>query len=624
MGRDLISATEATAFLDYFCDGATRTDHAVLIDAPWGAGKTHFIKAYLEARDAKASTSDELIGAPFLYASFYGVSSLDEIREQFLAQAFPVLSSAPVKMLGTAIAGMLEKWTGAKIDQEAMKKIKPRLEAKVLVFDDLERAAMPLVDALGVINTFVEHGDHKVIIIANQKEVPPGQKEAYEKQREKVIGRTLSIRANPAAVLPKLIDEMRFEAARAAAKANSELVLRLFEASETQNLRSLRAGIADFDRLVGDLDDRLGTCPEALRRLLSYIVATEIEYRTGLTERELEALMSVRISFGAMRPSETPEIKRAELLRKKYPELEWRDPIIPSETLANYLITGVLDVDAANQAILMHPLIAPARQVPPWRRLIDWQLRGPSFYAEDRAAVLDQLAKHEVLEPGEICHIAGVALWLEAMGAPLLTNVQDDIGRYVDEIEAAGTLRPNRSVFGDSGMSDAWAGYVFCYVEDPRFPLIKAHLGAAVDRLFNDKMKAAAPTLMERLAQPGDDGKALYEASEEAGCYGGVAILHHVSVFDFANLMLQDGRVNRDLSAALGRRYQYWGRDAEVLVERPWLEALREELDIRATALGPPYEKTLKGAWARSFGDMFGMLNFIAQRGQSTAAEDIE
>ena len=623
MGRNLISATEATAFLDYFCDGAARTDHAVLIDAPWGAGKTYFIKTYLEARDASARKADALIGAPFLYASLYGVSTLDEIREQFLAQAYPVLSSVPVRMLGTALAGVVEKWTGAKVDKKALEKVMPRLEAKVLVFDDLERAAMPLVEALGLINSFVEHGDHKVIVIANQKEVPPKQRKKYEKQREKVIGRTLAIRTDAATVLPKLIEEMRFGAAREAVKANSDLVIRLFEASETQNLRSLRAAVADFDRLVGGLDEKLGACSEALRRLLSYIIATEVEYRKGLTDRELKALMSVRISFGAIRPSETPEIKKAEALQGKYPEVEWRDPIIPSETLANYLMTGVLDVDSANQAISMHPLIAPTRAVPPWRRLIDWPMRGAEVFKEDRAAVLDQLAKHEIVEPGEICHIASTALWLETMDAPLLANVEDDIGRYVDEVGAAGTLRPNRSIFRESGLSsNAWAGYVFYSHEDPRFAEIKANLGAAVERLFSEKMKAAAPTLMERLAGPGGDYKALYEGSKDADDYGGVAILHHVPVADFAGLMLRDGCANRDLSAALVRRYQYWGRDGDLLVERPWLEALKQELDARAEALGPPFEKVLKGHWAKSFGEVFNMLDFIAQHRQPAAQEE--
>ncbi len=58
-----------------------------------------------------------------------------------------------------------------------------------------------------------------------------------------------------------------------------------------------------------------------------------------------------------------------------------------------------------------------------------------------------------------------------------------------------------------------------------------------------------------------------------------------------------------------------------MLVERPWLEALKQELDIRAEASGPPFEKALTAAWTRSFGEMFSMLNFIAQRRRPVAAD---
>ena len=211
-----------------------------------------------------------------------------------------------------------------------LKQARLRLEAKVLVFDDLERAAMPLVEALGLINSFVEHGDFKVIVIANEAEIPDDQKADYKKQREKLIGRTLEIKADPAEVLEKLIAEMRSEAARDAVVAHRDIVTRVFEASGKHNLRSLRAAIDDFDRLVGTLDTKLCTAPEALRRLLTYILATEIELRGGLTQLELEALMSVRISFGAVKPSESPEIRNAQTIQAKYPEVEWGDPIIPT------------------------------------------------------------------------------------------------------------------------------------------------------------------------------------------------------------------------------------------------------------------------------------------------------
>ena len=612
----MISTAEATAFLDYFCYGAVRTDHAVMIDAPWGAGKTHFIKAYLQSHDAEARAADALIGAPYLYASLYGVSSLEEVREQFFSQAFPVLSSAPVKMIGTALAGVMKKFTGAEIAPEALSLSKARLEAKILVFDDLERAAMPLVDALGLINSFVEHDDHKVIIIANQLEVPADQRQDYERQREKVIGRTLTVRADPSAVLPELIADMRCEAARAAVQANSSLVIRLFEVSETHNLRSLRAALAGFDRLVGVLDAKLSNSPEALQRLLAYIVSTEIEYRTGLSNEALRALISPRLAYGAARTSEAPEVRSARQRQAKYPDVEWRDAVIPAEALADYIVSGVLDIEAANQAILIHPLIAEPRAVPAWRRLIDWQMRGATAFTTDRADVLQDLADHAIVEPGEICHVAGIALWLEAMGAPLLGNVEQDMGRYIAEIEADETLRPNLGIFRRGGFNDVWAGFGFCYAEDQRFVAIKSKLRDAVERRFGEQMRRVAPALLEALRQVDDDGDALYASSDGQSRFGSTPILHHLPVADFADLMVKDGRANGALSAALSRRYQYWGRDQEMLVERPWLETLKRELDSRAEALGSPFETALKKGWTKLFDEMFAMMAATADLAQ--------
>lgn len=617
----MISAAEAIAFLDYFCDGAARTDHAVMIDAPWGAGKTHFIKAYLASRDAAARKTDDLIGAPFLYASFYGVSTIEEIREQFFTQAYPVLGSVPVKMIGTALAGVVRKFTGAEFNPDDARGKLP-LDAKVLVFDDLERAAMPLVDALGLINTFVEHGDHKVIVIANQAEVPENQKTDYDRQREKVIGRTLTIKSDPDAVLDKLIGEMRYDAARTAAEANRDLIIRVFEASKLLNLRSLRAAVSDFDRLVGYLDPKLAGAPAALRRLLAYVVATEVEWRAGLTRQELDALMSIRIAFGALEPSGVPEIEKAKTLQAKYPEVEWRDPIIPAKTLADYLVTGVLDVEAANHAILMHPLIAEPKAIPAWRRLIDWQLRGPDAYKTDRHDVLEELKNYQIVEPGEICHIAGVAMWLERMGAPLLADVEGDIDRYIDAVEASGTLKPERSIFEKGGFPHGWAGFAFCSAEDPRFARVKDHLEAAVYRVLDKNMQAAAPSLMDQLRRPENDGKALFDATPgEEGRYGGIAILHHIAVADFADLLLNGGLANRDLFVALALRYQYWGAGPELLVEWPWLDSLQKELEARAEAFGAPFDQALKQSWAKQFTEMFGMLRFGQQRAQTARAQ---
>ena len=92
---------DVQAYLDYFCDSPVSPGYAILIDAPWGAGKTYFLRRYLEARHAKAKALEPLIGPTFFWASLYGVKSLEEVREQFFAQAHPNLASPVTRLIGS-------------------------------------------------------------------------------------------------------------------------------------------------------------------------------------------------------------------------------------------------------------------------------------------------------------------------------------------------------------------------------------------------------------------------------------------------------------------------------------------------------------------------------------------
>ncbi len=143
---------------------------------------------------------------------------------------------------------------------------------------------------------------------------------------------------------------------------------------------------------------------------------------------------------------------------------------------------------------------------------------------------------------------------------------------------------------------------------------IKEHLENAVTACLDLRMKAAAPALLESLNEPANEGTALFEAVTGENNYGGEPILHHLDPVVFADVMLTDGRINRPIIAALVLRYQYWGAESALLIERPWLQRLKDELDRRATALGPPFEKALTAAWAQKFGEIFGVLNLMETR----------
>lgn len=86
----MASTNEAARFLDYYLDASVESEYAVMLSAPWGAGKTHFIKSYLDARAAGLPPKEQ---PGYLYASLYGVASVGAIHDQFFAQAHPYLSS---------------------------------------------------------------------------------------------------------------------------------------------------------------------------------------------------------------------------------------------------------------------------------------------------------------------------------------------------------------------------------------------------------------------------------------------------------------------------------------------------------------------------------------------------
>lgn len=69
----MASTNEAARFLDYYLDASVESEYAVMLSAPWGAGKTHFIKSYLDARAAGLPPKEQ---PGYLYASLYGVASV--------------------------------------------------------------------------------------------------------------------------------------------------------------------------------------------------------------------------------------------------------------------------------------------------------------------------------------------------------------------------------------------------------------------------------------------------------------------------------------------------------------------------------------------------------------------
>ncbi len=128
-------------FLDSYCTSSIAPGYAVMLQGPWGSGKTWFIDNYRKELLSRMNKRT-------LYVSLFGVSKPADIVDQFFTQLHPKLASAPVQK-GWSLAKSLVKGT-IKLDLNddgkddvSLKIDLPELgkwastDGVVLIFDDL-------------------------------------------------------------------------------------------------------------------------------------------------------------------------------------------------------------------------------------------------------------------------------------------------------------------------------------------------------------------------------------------------------------------------------------------------------------------------------------------------------
>jgi hypothetical protein len=120
----------------------------------------------------------------------------------------------------------------------------------ILIFDDLERCSINIINLLGgYINFFVEHQSYKVILIANEEELEKTEK--YTLIKEKLIGKTFEFISDASSAYDSFLGELENEKdikEKILQKYKDE-ILKIFKKSQCNNLRILRQGLFDFERL---------------------------------------------------------------------------------------------------------------------------------------------------------------------------------------------------------------------------------------------------------------------------------------------------------------------------------------------------------------------------------------
>lgn len=152
-----------------------KTKSAIMLTAPWGTGKSYYIKNSLRFHLMKSKIDCYIV-------SLYGLESIFDINKSLYMEARikkivePIGELSTVATVGakTLIKGVTSfKGIDVSLKESDLEKIYKSidLKGKLIIFEDLERSGVDIIDFLGYVNNFVEQDGVKVLIVANEEEI---------------------------------------------------------------------------------------------------------------------------------------------------------------------------------------------------------------------------------------------------------------------------------------------------------------------------------------------------------------------------------------------------------------------------------------------------------------------
>ncbi len=324
--------------LVYYCNEPEPIG-AIMLEGEWGCGKTYLIEHDLRKRLVE--------GFVIIRVSLFGMANVDQIHSEIKYLWLREYSKEKIGEKKTDVAHKTKELLSgmsflpevirevAATDWVSFLEVSNTINEKrvILVFDDLERCKINIVELLGVINDYCENKKIHVIIVANQEKIKSinasqiikGKIElvdeqnkqsviekkgsvtvaipkdnynyiTYDEIKEKIIKRTVKYLPNYSQIIENVINTFKYqddEYKDFVIKNESDLIdlfapyrEKAFDKSEekrTHNIRSLKCAIADFYRVYKMLEKNNVTDIEVW---FKSFVTCVLSYRAGIIDWE--------------------------------------------------------------------------------------------------------------------------------------------------------------------------------------------------------------------------------------------------------------------------------------------------------------------------------------------------
>lgn len=341
---------------------------------------------------------DELNWKP-IYISLFGLTEVQQVTESINKEIYPWLYSKGAKFIKNFLKAASKIALKYDIDADGngknegsatfnldsillLKEDNSEIRGnKILIFDDFERCNINFETLLGYINYFSEHCKCKIIIIGDESKLSIKESEStnlkFSDFKEKTIGRTFEIKTNISEAVDFFINELTPNN-RNLLLENKELIIQIFEASDSHNLRILRQCLNDYNRIVMALPEHYHESLQyhnVISSLLANFIAVYFEYKSGNTEI---AEIFNRMTMLSNNNSETN--KKREKILSKYRSARKNRRLVLFDDFIVEKIIYYLNNGSFNTEYLQYSLDIRDTEIKSWEHLYDyWRLSNEEY-----------------------------------------------------------------------------------------------------------------------------------------------------------------------------------------------------------------------------------------------------
>ncbi len=587
-----MSNAHIVEYLDYYVDLPQAPHYAVMLTGPWGIGKSFNIKRYLVSVRGR--------GKKVAYISLHGAKSTDDIALSLMAALVPGQDNNLVS-LGVQIGRALLRMPGG--NGVATTRWIPKSFCDLLVLDDLERALISPVEVLGFVNSFIEHEDRRVVIVANESEIQ--DKENYKRVREKVIGMTFELAEETNAALAHFIASIGDQATREFLKCETESVLQIFDQSKTQNLRLLDQSLQSWERIFKIITPALKKKHVGIAAAFKLFLVLSLEVRSGRLGRQDLARRVDQIVAGHMKKRESGDKVGTPLsaAQDRYDRICLHDSVLSDEVLEQVLCDGRIDVSAINKALSVNELFVAPDEEPNWRKVWHGFLRDSSEFEPAFAAMEKEFLDRKFDDPGIVLHVLGLRLWGAELGE--LKYCEKKIieqGKvYIDDLRKEGRLRRyERHTF-----HDAAHGLAIHNVDSVGFQILHKHFMEQSDLAYQDGWPALAESLLANMSGDAETfyARVCWSGNQVKPDCADDAILSRIAPEAFVDKLLTcSPQAQRTTLQGLMTRYDCGRLGNTLWAEVKWLIEMHQELQNRIPQLARIRQYSISNDTSRLLG----------------------